>query len=1137
MLGSIDSPNPCPETNSSFPSRITFSWFNSLAWTGYKRAILDTDLWDLNPRDKSATVAPIFDRNWAPKLKAAKLSSRKTDTVEADVDGKEKVVVKTGSKSPKENLSIFMPLVRSFGTSFLYGSVIKLFHDLMVFIQPILLRRIIAFSEPVCEGCSTSPVWQGVLYAVVLMLVTMIQTVLLSTYFYNMYLIGMWTKSSIISAIYRKSLVVTAESKKGSTSGEIVNLMSVDAQKISDLLPYLNMLWSSPLQIGVAIYFLYQILGPPVFAGLGTMIALIPINGFSAAITRKLQMKMMKQKDVRVKKMNELLSGMKILKLYAWEPSFMKDVVDIRNVELGILLNIGYLSAAISFIWTCAPFLVSLVTFAVYVLSDENNVLDAQKAFTSLALFNILRFPMSMLPMMITSAVQASVSIKRINKFMRSEELNPDAVEKTEDCKAANAITVTNASFDWGEKEAEKVDDKKGAENGKKSPAQNGKANGANGTAKVVGEEIEEEETSLINGTANDLKQKVEPFGLKNIELSIGAGSLVAVVGTVGSGKSSLLSALLGEMEKSEGNVEVCGRVAYVSQQAWIQNAKLKDNILFGAKMKEERYRKTLEECALNSDLEILPAKDETEIGEKGINLSGGQKQRVSLARAVYADADIYLLDDPLSAVDSHVGKHIFDQVIGPDGCLKTKTRVLVTHGVTFLSKVDKIVVMKKGAISEIGSYRELLAQKGDFADFLVEHLSDLGEDSELADIKTELEEHLGQAELERQVTRNRTTSTMSDESRGSRASLNANENRKSASPVKSPVQTKPEPPAADKPNLQQQYQEEKQGTGSVSWRVYMMYFRAMGFFLFAGCIVLYTVYQIFLSFSSIWVSFWSDNKLPFEEPLESGEQRNMTDTRRDIFLGIYGATGLCQALGAVFASLLLYLATISGGRELHHKMLDRIMRAPMSFFDTTPQGRILNRFGKDVDVLDSTMPFILRGWISCLLSVVATFLVIIVTTPLAILPIFLVLCGYYFVQRIYVSASRQLKRLESTSRSPIYSHFGETINGASVIRAYGLQNTFIKESEKRVDKNHQATFCAVIANRWLAVRLETVGNCIIFAAALFAVLGRDTLSPGLVGLSVSYALQVTQTLNWLVRMSSELETNVVAVERLQEYR
>ena len=1074
-------------------------------------------------------MAPIFDKNWAPQLKAARLDSRESPEAEFEAEDKEKVVVKTG-KSAKENLSIFLPLVKSFGTSFLGGSIIKLFHDLMVFIPPMLLKSIIVFSEPVCDGCTSSPVWQGVLFAVLLMLVTMFQTVLLSWYFYNMYIIGMWTKASIISAIYRKALVVTAESKKGSTSGEIVNLMSVDAQKISDLLPYLNMLWSAPLQIGVAIYFLYQILGAPVFAGLGTMIALIPINGFSAAITRKLQMKMMKQKDVRVKKMNELLSGMKILKLYAWEPSFMKEVVDIRNVELGILLNIGYLSAAISFIWTCAPFLVSLVTFAVYVLSDENNVLDAQKAFTSLALFNILRFPMSMLPMMITSAVQASVSIKRINKFMRSEELDPNAVEKRKDNKETNAITIRKASFDWGEKEeVETVEEKNGAANGKENKAKNGTANGS---TKTEAEEPEEE-TSLMNGTIPDTKQKLEPFSLKNIDLNIVSGNLVAVVGTVGSGKSSLLSALLGEMERCSGSVEINGRVAYVSQQAWIQNAKLKDNILFGSKMVEERYSAAVDDCALTPDLDILPGKDETEIGEKGINLSGGQKQRVSLARAVYADADIYLLDDPLSAVDSHVGKHIFDRVIGPDGCLKTKTRVLVTHGVTFLSKVDKIVVMKKGAISEIGSYRELLAQKGDFADFLVEHLSNLGEDSDLAHIKTDLEEQLGRAELERlEVSRNRTTSTMSDESRGSRASLNTNDNRKSASPVKSPVQSKSEKPAGEKPSVPQQYQEEKQGTGSVDWRVYMVYFRAMGYYLFGGCIVMYAVYQVFFTFSSVWVSFWSDNRFPFEPR----EFRNMTDYRRNIFLGVYGASGGCQALAAVFASLLLYLATISGGRELHYKMLNRIMHAPMMFFDTTPQGRILNRFGKDVDVLDSTMPFILRGWISCLLSVIATFGVIMYATPFTILPITVVLCGYYFVQRIYVSSSRQLKRLESTSRSPIYSHFGETINGASVIRAYGLQNTFIKESERRVDKNHQATFAAVIANRWLAVRLETVGNCIIFAAALFAVLGRDTLSPGMVGLSVSYALQVTQTLNWLVRMSSELETNVVAVERLEEY-
>ncbi len=874
---------------------ITFSWFDSLAWTGYKRAILESDLWDLNPRDQSANVAPRFDKNWAPLLKAANLQGRAEKKEAQAVLDSDKVNVHTGKKSPRESLSIFVPLIKSFGWTFLGGSIIKAFHDLMVFISPMILQRIIAFAEPVCEDCEASPVWQGILYSVTLMLVSMVQTVLLSAYFYKMYLVAMWTKTALISAIYRKSLVVTAESKKGSTSGEIVNLMSVDAQKISDTLPYLNMLWSSPLQIVVAIYLLYQILGPSVLAGLGTMIVLIPINGFSAAITRKLQMKMMKQKDIRVKKMNELLSGMKILKLYAWEPSFMQEVVNIRNTELKILLNIGYLSAAISFIWTCAPFLVSLVTFAVYVLSDENNVLDAQKAFTSLALFNILRFPLSMLPMMITSAVQASVSIKRINKFMRSEELDLDAVLKSEKKANGNAIYVSNASFNWGEidKEEDKKDSKENTANGKSSEKKsNGAVNGANGHIKSTDKVNDTEDATLLSGDST--KTKIEQFSLSDIELDIGQGSLVAIVGTVGSGKSSMLSALLGEMEKLSGNVTISGSLAYVSQQAWIQNAKLKENILFGSKMDDNKYNKVIDNCALLSDLDILPAKDETEIGEKGINLSGGQKQRVSLARAVYADADIYLLDDPLSAVDSHVGKHIFDKVIGPEGCLSNKTRVLVTHAVTFLPKVDKIIVLKKGVISESGSYKELLAQKGDFAEFLVQHISDQGEEStELSDIKSELEQHLGQDELHRQFSRARTTSTMSDESRGSKTSLN-----KTDEIIFSPAKTA-DAPKQDKPksNMQQQYQEEKQGTGSVSWRVYMFYFKNMGLLMFGFCFLMYAMYQAFTAFSSIWVSFWSDNRFPFEEEME---ERNMTVTRRNIFLGVYGAGGFAQAIGAV---------------------------------------------------------------------------------------------------------------------------------------------------------------------------------------------------------------------------------------------
>lgn len=334
------------------------------------------------------------------------------------------------------------------------------------------------------------------------------------------------------------------------------------------------------------------------------------------------------------------------------------------------------------------------------------------------------------------------------------------------------------------------------------------------------------------------------------------------------------------------------------------------------------------------------------------------------------------------------------------------------------------------------------------------------------------------------------------------------------------------------------QYQDEKAETGKVSWRVYLIYLKNMGYCMFLSCTFLYLMYQLFTAFSSVWLSKWSDNKLPFES--FHVEWQNMTKeeqkSRRDLYLGVYGALGGAQAISAVVGSLLLYLSTITGAKNLHHKMLDNILRAPMAFFDTTPQGRIINRFGKDVDVLDSTMPMILRGWITCLLSVAVTFLVIMFATPVAIVPIFVMLCGYYLVQKVYVATSRQLKRLESVSRSPIYSNFGETVAGASVIRAYGLGERFVKESERRVDYNHQATFTAAVSNRWLAIRLEIVGNLVIFAAAILAVMGRDSLSPGLVGLSISYALQVTQTLNWLVRMSSEVETNIVAVERLNEY-
>uniref|UniRef100_A0A4Y0ASG4 ABC-type glutathione-S-conjugate transporter n=2 Tax=Anopheles funestus TaxID=62324 RepID=A0A4Y0ASG4_ANOFN len=1047
----------CPELSASFPSRIFFAWFDRLAWVGFKKPLEVEDLWTMKPEDSSKEVSPAFLHHWNKTLEKTYQTRETSNDVTFKKLGNTASVDFRTTKS-KNIASILPALIKTFGGTFLLGSFLKLGQDLLTFASPQILKLIIGFVD------GDEPLWKGLMYAITLFVVAGTQTLLLGQYFNRMFFVGLRIRTALISAIYRKALIISNSARKGSTVGEIVNLMAVDAQRFMDLTTYINMIWSAPLQIGLALYFLWQILGPSVLAGLAVMIILIPVNGVIANMIKTLQIKQMKNKDERVKLMNEVLSGIKVLKLYAWEPSFEQQILKIRDKEVKVLKSAAYLNAGTSFIWSCAPFLVSLVTFATYVLVDEKNVLNASTAFVSLSLFNILRFPLSMLPMLISNMVQTSVSVKRINTFLNQEELDPDNVQHDE--KESSPLLIENGVFSWGG-----------------------------------------EETTL-----------------KNINVRVEKNQIVAVVGTVGSGKSSLLSAFLGEMDKVSGRVNTLGRIAYVSQQAWIQNATLKDNILFGKPMDQRRYNRVIEACALKPDIEMLPGGDMTEIGEKGINLSGGQKQRVSLARAVYNDADVYFLDDPLSAVDSHVGKHIFEQVIGPTGLLALKTRVLVTHGITYLPNTDKIYVLREGEVSESGTYQELMDKKGAFAEFLIQHLQEVSEEEEdLDEIKQQLENSVGAEELLNQL--NRTNSKRSrSESTSETGSVKDISRQNSTTDSSSSLRrrTSEKAPEVTKTKLIEQ---EKSETGSVKWEVYKHYLKSIGLTLSVATVILNMIFQGFSIGSNLWLSRWSTD--------ESAE--NDTSVR-DMYLGVYGAFGAGQVLANFIASLTFALGALYAAKEMHELLLRYVLRWPMSLFDTTPLGRVLNRFSKDVDTVDNTLPQLIRSFLAQVFAVVATLVVISISTPIfaaVIVPIGIL---YYAVQRFYVATSRQLKRLESVSRSPIYSHFGETIQGVQTIRAYSVQDRFITESDEKVDSN-QLCYCpSIIANRWLAVRLEMVGNLIILFAGLFAVLGRETMNAGLVGLSVSYALQITQTLNWLVRMTSDVETNIVAVERIKEY-
>ncbi|XP_015591556.1 multidrug resistance-associated protein 1 isoform X6 [Cephus cinctus] len=1065
----------CPEQSASFPSRIFFAWFDPLAWKGFKKPLETTDLWSMNPEDTAREIVPRFDKYWNENLRksqnvqGAKASFRKSSG-EVDFDSSRK----------KKVASILLPLCKAFGPTFIFGVLLKLSQDVMTFLSPQILKLLINFVS------ANEPMWKGYLYAVLLFLTATIQTLVLSQYFNRMFLVGLRIRTALIAAIYRKALRMSNAARKESTVGEIVNLMSVDAQRFMDLTAYINMIWSAPLQIALALYFLWDILGPSVLAGLAVMIILIPVNAFIASKVKTLQIRQMKNKDERVKLMNEVLNGIKVLKLYAWEPSFEQQILKIRNKELQVLKEAAYLNAGTSFIWSCAPFLVSLVSFATFVFIDEKNVLDSTTAFVSLSLFNILRFPLSMLPMMITNIIQAAVSVKRINKFMNTEELDPNNVQH--DSSEMYPVVIENGNFTWDSDNAEK------------------------------------------------------PV-LRNINIQVKQGQLVALVGSVGSGKSSLVSALLGEMDKLSGRVNTKGSIAYVSQQAWIQNATLQDNILFGKPLDKTLYNRVVEACALGPDLKMLPAGDQTEIGEKGINLSGGQKQRVSLARAVYHDADMYFLDDPLSAVDSHVGKHIFENVIGPSGLLKKKTRILVTHGITYLPEVDNIIVLKDGEITESGTYKQLLEKKGAFAEFLVQHLQEVGNlavddasESELDEIKQQLESTIGADELQQKLSRARSRISESHSESGSineKRSLNGSLRRKYSTDSQHSESFTRTNSIREKEPLHLKVGEklievEKTETGSVKWHVYKHYLMSIGWFLSISTIVMNAIFQGFSIGSNVWLSIWSnDNTTVIDGKVD--------EAKRDMYLGVYGALGFGQASFVMIAQLLMVVGCLRSSNILHSGLLFGILRSPIGFFDITPSGRILNRFGKDIDVIDNVLPPTIRAWLFCLTTVIATLVVISFSTPIFVSIIIPIGIIYYFVQRFYVATSRQLKRLESVSRSPIYSHFGESVTGAQTIRAYGVQERFIKESESGVDLNQVCYYPSIIANRWLAIRLEMVGNMIIFFSALLSVL-RDSMSPGLVGLSVSYALQITQTLNWLVRMTSDVETNIVAVERIKEY-
>ncbi|KAM3916377.1 multidrug resistance-associated protein 1-like [Leptodactylus fuscus] len=1029
--------NPCPLSSASFLSKITFSWFTEIMFRGYKQPLKADDVWSLRKSDTAEEILLKFSKEiqkeWhktKPLEVRTKLSNAKEGNGIAvyQEDQDETEILLKNPSMQMNNHSLLKILANSFGYHYLLSALLMVLYTAFLFISPQLMRLLLDRLQN-----SSAPTWQSFLIAALLLICPSFQSLFLHQHDYLCYVIGMRIRSAIVGSVYKKALVISSAGRKNSSAGEIVNLISTDVQKLMDLATCLNYIWSAPITIIFAMYFLWQTLGVAVLAGVGVFILNLPFMTVFGVVIKKLQEEQMKQKDGRIKLISEILQGIKVLKLYAWENAFMKKVQSFRLLELKAVKKNALLFSGALALFVASPFWVSLGMFGVFLAIDENNILDAQKAFVTIMLLNILRIPLRMFPMAITLTVQSTVSLRRLAKFFSEEELEPNNVEIL-DFTSRNDIVVCDGTFTW---------------------------------------------------CTTD-----EPC-LRSINLSIQKGSLVAVVGQVGCGKTSLLSALLGEMEAVEGKVALKGSIAYVPQQTWIPNATFKENVLFGRTLDKEWYDDVIRACALLPDLKILSGGENTEIGEKGINLSGGQKQRISIARAVYRNCDVYLLDDPLSAVDAHVGQHLFEHVIGPNGLLKGKTRVLVTHGISFLPQVDKIIVMSDGRISEVGTYSELLEKNGAFADFLQTY----------ALTAEQNDEHI-------EGTKDNTEVKKADIGlRNEMASVAAEE------PTKGD---------ADAGKLTE---EDIAQTGRVKLSVYLEYCRMMGKWYLLMCAVFFIIQQLSALGHNYWIGLWAD------DPPVNGTQQN-TSMR----LAVYSILGFVQALGIFIASATIIVGGVSVSRQLHTKLLYSILRSPLSFFERTPSGNLTNRFAKEMDTIDNIIPQMLMMFIVMSLTILEILLVIAIATPLAAVAFVPLGLLYFFLQRFYVATSRQLKRLDAVTKSPLYTHFNETLQGVNVIRAFREQDRFVQESNLRLNTNQRFYFSSFVANRWLSVRCDLLSNFIVFTVAVVGVLFRESISPGLVGLAVVNSLRLTGVLKEAVHTATDMETNSVSVERVKEY-
>lgn len=1087
---------PSTEPVTSLIDQVTFGWIDPLIWKGYFTSLQTSDLWDLREDDHAFAILQAF--------RAIKTSYGLT-----------------------ARMGIYF---RSYLIISFFWAIVNAFLN---FGPPFVMKQILEYIEDP-TGKPKNLIWLCVFamfFFGVLTNVSSGQSLFIGRR------ICIRIRAIIIGEVYAKALrrktAAVKEKKLGndtkkdsddsageseksdpesegqSNQGSIINLMSVDTFKVSEVCGYLHFFVVGILTIIFCVYFLYTVLGWSAFVGSAVMVVLMPLNYWIGTVFAKYQNTIMQLTDERINKLNELLQSIRIVKYFAWEDKFAEGVKEVREKELAALKT-RYLTWALSSgIWFLSPLLITSISFGTFCLV-QGRTLTAPIAFTSLALFNIMRSPMDMLTDMLNSCLQGKVSIDRIEEFLKEAETSKyEQLENTARGPNSPVVGFENATFSWM--------------------------------------------------SSNETVNMESDFKLRDINVAFKVGELNVVVGPTGSGKSSLLMALLGEMELTEGRVFLpsarnrlnvfpdtrtgyAETVAYCAQQAWLLNDTIRNNIIFASEFNEARYNAVIDACSLRRDLQILDAGDATEIGEKGITLSGGQKQRVSLARAIYSNSKHLLLDDCLSAVDSHTALAIYEEALTGPLCAG-RTVILISHNVALtISQAAQVIVMDNGRITAQGLPAELAARG-----------------------------LLGNEEL--------VNSSAAASTSATRVPSSVNLAKQASEPAASLLDDKiatidsSSTDASDNEEGRQKTDgklivEETKAEGRVKTEVYVFYMSMIGGVAFWLTLLGFFIGVEWINIGqSYWLRIWTskmvgpvqatvsllskpsmDHSMPSlayssilvpkgnstEDFIRIASEQTQADTL--YYLGVYSLIGVVLAVVNIFRNLLTFNGSIYASREGFNRLLESVLHSKVRFFDSTPLGRIMNRFSKDIESLDQSMAPLFVGTFQSILGALSISLLISMVTPGFLIAGIFIGGLYWAIGSFYLTSSRELKRLDSISKSPIFQHFGETLNGISTIRAYGLADRFIVENLTKVDNNNIPFFYMWVANRWLSFRIDFAGALVSFSAAAMVILSMDRLDAGLAGLSLSYAITFSENVLWIIRLYAGLEMNLNSVERLQEY-